>query len=105
MKFWVANILAKQGGKALGRLTDRVLQAREIKRLRDYVEKDNELDKQMRQVQKNQNKILKNQELMEKEIATLKKDSHPRADWICMDCGCNAKKVEIPTKKLTKKEK
>ncbi len=29
----------------------------------------------------------------EKRIKALEKDSHPRADWICMDCGCKAKKV------------
>ena len=38
----------------------------------------------------------------EKRIKKLEKDSHPRADWICMDCGCNAKKKEIPTKKRRK---
>ena len=27
------------------------------------------------------------------DVAILKKDSHPRADWICMKCGCKAKKV------------
>ena len=29
----------------------------------------------------------------EKRIKKLEKDSHPRADWICMDCGCKAKKI------------
>ena len=29
----------------------------------------------------------------EKRIKALEKDSHPRADWICIDCGCKAKKV------------
>lgn len=29
----------------------------------------------------------------EKRIIALEKESHPRADWICMDCGCKAKKV------------
>ena len=34
MKIW----LAKQGVKVLGKVADKVLKAREIKRLRDYVE-------------------------------------------------------------------
>ena len=29
----------------------------------------------------------------EKRIKALEKDSHPRAGWICMKCGCKAKKV------------
>ena len=29
----------------------------------------------------------------EKRIKRLEKDTHPRADWICMECGCVAKKV------------
>ena len=35
----------------------------------------------------------------EKRIKKLEKDSHPRADWICMDCGCKAKKVTKPTRR------
>lgn len=35
----------------------------------------------------------------EKRIKKLEKNSHPRADWICMDCGCKAKKIEKPIKK------
>ncbi len=34
-----------------------------------------------------------------KRLKALEKDTHPRADWICMDCGCNAKKVEKPTRR------
>ena len=41
----------------------------------------------------------------EKRIKKLEKNSHPRADWICMDCGCKAKKVEKPTKKKRKRGK
>ena len=28
-----------------------------------------------------------------KRIKKLEKDSHPQADWVCMKCGCNAKRV------------
>ena len=48
-----------------------------LKRIDDYVNKENELDAQMKQVQKNQAKILKNQESIEKDIGVLKTDSHP----------------------------
>ena len=42
---------------------------RELKKIDDYVNKPNELDKQMKQVQKNINKCLKTQEKMEKDLA------------------------------------
>ena len=70
MKVW----LAKQGIKAVGKVADRVLKAREIKRLRDYVEKDNELDIQIRQVQKTVTKQGKYIEELEKDVAILKKE-------------------------------
>ena len=31
-------------------------------------------------------------EELEKDVAILKKNSHPRSDWICLECGCKAKK-------------
>ena len=34
----------------------------------------------------------------EKRIKKLERDSHPRADWICMKCGCKAKKYVKKTK-------
>ena len=37
-----------------------------------------------------------------KRIKKLEKDSHPRADWVCLECGCNAKIKEVPTKKRRK---
>ena len=91
MNAWIA----KQGLKALGKVTDKVLKAREIKRLRDYVEKDNELDIQMKQVFKTINKYGKDKEEMEKEIAILKKDSHPPQEYICCrKCGCEIAKTK-----------
>ena len=48
---------------------------------------------------KNQVKNSKYIEMIDKEVAVLKKNSHPRADWICLECGCNAIKKENPTKK------
>ena len=48
-----------------------------LKKIDAYVNKPNELDKQMKQVQKKLNKTLKYIEVVEKDIATLKSDSHP----------------------------
>ena len=80
----------------------KIMKAREIKNLRKYVEEDNELDIQMRQAQKNMNKAGKCIEELEKDIAILKKNSHTQADFVCMDCGCKAKRVEQVTKKRRK---
>tara|TARA_R100000995_G_C3479348_1_gene122909 strand:+ start:1620 stop:1880 length:261 start_codon:yes stop_codon:yes gene_type:complete len=48
-----------------------------LNKIDDYVNKPNELDKQMKQVQKNLNKALKYIEVLEKDVGTLKNDSHP----------------------------
>ena len=53
------------------------MKAREIKRLRDYVTKDNELDIQMKQVHKTLSKYGMSQENVEKDVARLRIDSHP----------------------------
>ena len=46
---------------------------------------------------------------LKKEVKDLKKNSHSKSDWICLECGCKAKKVEKPTrnkrKRKLKKEK
>ena len=73
MKVWIA----KQGFKIIGKITDKVLKARELKRLKDYVEKDNELDIQMKQQQKTISKQGKYIEEIEKKVAILETDSHP----------------------------
>jgi hypothetical protein len=72
----------------------RVMKAREIKRMRKYVEKDNELDIQMRVHSKALNKYGKVIEDLEKEVAILKKDSHPTIEGL-----------EDRLTKLEKKEK
>ena len=48
-----------------------------LRRIDNYVNKENELDRQMKQVQKNLNKYGKYIEQLEKKVAELKKDSHP----------------------------
>tara|TARA_R100001443_G_C3353852_1_gene177416 strand:+ start:1022 stop:1309 length:288 start_codon:yes stop_codon:yes gene_type:complete len=78
--------------KVVGIIIKKIMEKSELKRMRKYVEEDNELDKQMKVVQKRLSKYGKTIEELEKDVAILKKDSHPRADWICMKCGCKAKK-------------
>tara|TARA_Y100001963_G_scaffold151506_1_gene234458 strand:+ start:258 stop:527 length:270 start_codon:yes stop_codon:yes gene_type:complete len=63
-----------------------------LKKLQEYVEKDNELDVQMRVQQKTSDKHGKALEEVQKDIAILKKNSHAPKDFICMECGCKAKK-------------
>ena len=65
MKIWVAK-------KILNGITNKVMKAREIKRLRDYVEKDNELDIQMKQMHKIVSKQGKYIEELEKDVAIIK---------------------------------
>ena len=47
-------------------------------KINDYVNKPNELDLEVKK--------------MWKEINILKKDTHPVADWVCLECGCKATK-------------
>lgn len=83
MKIWLAK-------KVIGGIANKVIKAREIKALRDYVEKDNALDIQMKQVNKTIAKQGKYIEELEKDVAILKKDSHPKRDLKCK-CKCKNK--------------
>ena len=76
MKIWLAK-------KIIGGIANKVIKAREIKALRDYVEKDNVLDIQMKQVQKMNAKHGKNIEELEKDVAILKNG--------CKKCKCKIK--------------
>ena len=62
MPIWLAKIVATRIFKAVKHKID-------LKRIDKYVNKPNELDKQMKQVQRNINKCLKTQEKMEKDLA------------------------------------
>ena len=67
-------MIAKKG---LDLILKKVMEKREIKRLRKYVEDDNELDIQMKQLQKTVAKQGRYIEELEKNIAIIDKDSHP----------------------------
>ena len=96
MPIWLAKIVATRIIKAVKHKID-------LKRIDKYVNKPNELDKQMKSLQKTVNRNAKYIEELEKNIAILKKDSHPAQEYICCKkCGCKAKKIK---KKIRKKEK
>ena len=98
MPIWLVKIIGKRIIKAIKHRID-------LKKIDDYVNKPNELDKQMKQVRKNSSKNGKNIEELEKEVAILRKDSHPKSDWVCLKCGCKAKKVEKATKRKRRKRR
>ena len=98
MPIWLVKIIGKRIIKAIKHKID-------LKKIDEYVNKPNALDKQMKQVQKNLNNSLKYIEDLEKEVAILRKDSHPRSDWVCLECGCKAKKVEKATKRKRRKRR
>jgi hypothetical protein len=57
----------------------KIMERRQMKNMRDYVEKENELDIQMSQ--------------LKKEVALLKKNSHSPQEYICCrKCGCKIAK-------------
>ena len=61
----------------------------------DYVEKPNDLDKQMKQSYKNIAKQGRYIEELEKDVAILKKYSHPSQEFICCKrCGCEINKIK-----------
>ena len=93
MPIWIAKIIATRIIKAVKHKID-------LKRIDKYVNKPNELDKQMKSLQKTVNKYGKYIETIEKNIAVLKKDSHPPI------FGKKDKnKIIKRLKKLEKKEK
>ena len=69
-------------------------------KIQKYVEQPNELDKQVKSLQKTVNKYGKYIEEVEKNIAILKKVAHPKADFVCTDCGTKAKRVKDKVNKL-----
>jgi ribonucleotide reductase alpha subunit len=64
MKIWLAKIIAKKIIKAIKHKHD-------LRKIDEYVNKPNILDKQIKQIQKNQAKILKNQEKYENDLASV----------------------------------
>jgi len=72
----------------------------DLKKIDSYVNKPNELDMQMKVVRKDLNKYGKYIEELEKEVAILRRDSHPP-----VFSNSDKKKIDKRLKKLEKKEK
>ena len=88
IQVWIAK-------KIVGSIINAIQKKHDLKKIDDYVNKRNELDIKMESVQKNVNKCLKNNEDLEKEVAILKKDSHPPQEYICCrKCGCEIAKTK-----------
>ena len=63
--------------KVMDVVLKKIMEKHNLNKLQKYVEEDNELDKQMKQVQKTVSKYGRILESIEKDIAQLKVDSHP----------------------------
>ena len=86
--FWMIKNAIKKKRKIKG--------LQNLQRINNYVNKDNELDIQNKQQQKTIVKQGKCMEKIEKDIATLKKSSHPPQEYICCrKCGCEIAKTKI----------
>jgi len=85
--------------KVIDVVLKKIMEKHNLNKLQKYVEEDKELDKQMKVVQRNLNKYVKYIEELEKEVAILKKDSHPAQEYICCrKCGCKIAKTKIKNK-------
>ena len=89
--------------KVLDLVMKQVLKQFNLDKIQKYVEEPNELDKQVKSLQKTVSKYGKYIEDVEKNIAILKKVAHPKADFVCTDCGTKAKRVKSKLKKIKEK--
>ena len=71
----------------------------DLKKMDDYVNKPNELDKQIKSMQKTVNKYGKYIEVLEKNVAILRKDSHPP-----IFSKADIRKIEKRLRKLERKK-
>ena len=92
----IQGILIK---KVIDIVLKKIMEKHNLNKLQKYVEEDNELDKQMKVVQKTLSKYGKTIEELEKEVSILRKDSHPSQEYICCKkCGCKIAKTKIKNK-------
>ena len=81
--------------KVMDVVLKKIMEKHNLNKLQKYVEEDNELDIQMKVLQKNQGKNGKDMEEALKDIAILKKNSHPPQEYICCrKCGCKIAKIK-----------
>ena len=85
---WIGKIVAKGIIKGVKHRID-------LKKIDKYVNKPNELDIQIKHLQRTVSKQGKYIEELEKDVAILKKDSHPSQEYICCrKCGCKIVKIK-----------
>ena len=88
IQVWIAK-------KIVGSIINAIQKKHDLKKIDDYVNKKNELDLKMESVQKDVAKYGKYIEGLEKNVAILKKDSHPPQEYICCrKCGCKIAKTK-----------
>ena len=86
--------------KVIDIVLKKIMEKHNLNKLQKYVEEDNELDVQMKQVRKTTNKQGKYIEELEKKVAILETDSHPSQEYICcMKCGCEIAKTKLKKEK------
>lgn len=62
-----------------------VLKKYNLSKMKKYVEEPNDADDRI--------------DKLELEVHKLKKDSHPKADWVCLQCGCKAREIKKSKKR------
>ena len=81
--------------KVIDVVLKKIMEKHKLDKLQKYVEEDNELDIQVKQLQKTISKQGRYIEELEKDVAVLNKDSHPPQEYICcMKCGCKISKAK-----------
>ena len=82
--------------RILGAVIKKVMEKREIKKLRKYVEEDNELDIKTKDLENSIAILNKHIEIVDDKISNLEKYSHPPQEYICCRrCGCKIAKTKI----------
>ena len=74
--------------KAIDIILKKVMEKREIKKLRKYVEEPNDADERI--------------DALELKVFKLEKFSHEPKEFVCMSCGCKAKKTNKKSKRRNK---
>ena len=81
--------------KVLDLVLKQLLKQFKLDKIQEYVEKPNDLDKQMKVFHKKIDKYGKYIEGLEKEVAVIKKVAHPPQEFICCrNCGCKINKTK-----------
>ena len=85
--------------KVIDIVLKKIMEKHNLNKLQKYVEEDNELDVQMKQVRKTTNKQGKYIEELEKKVAILETDSHPSQEYKSWrESGCKIAKTKSKNK-------